>query len=110
MFVWRLSPVRTSSASTRTPTSIDVCHAALTEACRVSSSPTWTGSRNVIRSTAAVTTRPPLWRTAARPAASSQSFITVPPWTNPAEFASSRPIHLTRIERERVTGRGSMAR
>ena len=50
---------------------------------------------NVIRSIAAVTTRPRQWRMAAIPAASSQSFITTPPWTNPAEFASPIPIHLT---------------
>ncbi len=43
---------------------------------------------NVIRSMPAVTTRPPQWRIAAIAAASSQVFITIPPWTNPAVLAS----------------------
>ncbi len=50
-----------------------------------------------MRSMPAVTTR---WREcliAARPAASSQSFITVPPWTNPALLASSRLIQRTSV-------------
>src|SRR4051812_31650732 len=48
-----------------------------------------------MRSTAAVTTRQRLWRMAARPAASSQSFMIVPPCTKPAELASARPIQCT---------------
>ena len=67
---------------------------------QVRSSPTLTGSRKVMRSIPAVTTRVPQWRTAATPAASSQSFITMPPWTNPAEFASTSPIQRIRAERE----------
>src|SRR3712207_7102275 len=59
-FVWRFSPVRTFSAVTRTPTSIEVRHAALTVDSSVSSSPKWTGSRNVMRSIAAATQR--RWR------------------------------------------------
>jgi uracil-DNA glycosylase len=59
-----------------------------------------TGEVNVIRSIAAVTTRPPEWRIAAIPAASSQSFITTPPCTNPAELASPIPIQRARYERD----------
>ncbi len=81
--MWRLSPVRGFSASTRTPTSIEVFHAALTVALKVISSATLTGARKVIRSTAAVTARCPEWRIAAIAATSSQSFITTPPWTRP---------------------------
>ena len=81
MFVCRTSPLRGFSASTRTPTSIDVRHTALTLACSVTSSPMWTGSRKVMRSMPAVTTRWRQWRIAAIPAASSHSFMTLPPWT-----------------------------
>jgi hypothetical protein len=59
VFVWRTSPASGRSASTRTPTSIEVRHTALTDARSVSSSPMWIGSLNVIRSMPAVTTRPP---------------------------------------------------
>jgi hypothetical protein len=69
----------------------------LTLADKVTSSPTKTGTRNVIRSTAAVTTRWREYLTAARLAASSHSFITTPPWTEPAMFSSWRPIHSTSI-------------
>jgi hypothetical protein len=61
------------------PTSIEVRQAAFTVAEQVTSSPTWTGRMNVIRSTAAVTTRLRQWRIAAIPATSSQSFMTTPP-------------------------------
>ena len=80
--------MRASSASTRTPTSIDVRHAALTVARQVSSSPIEIGSTKVTRSTPAVTTRRPQWRIAAIAAASSQVFITTPPCTKPAALAS----------------------
>jgi hypothetical protein len=56
-----------------------VRHAALTVARRVSTSPTWTGERNFISSTVAVTTRPPACRVAAIAATSSQSFMIHPP-------------------------------
>ena len=79
--MWRTSPVRGFSASTRTPTSIDVRQAAFTDALNVTSWPTWTGATKAMRSTPAVTTRCRLWRTAARPATSSISFIIVPPCT-----------------------------
>ena len=69
--MWRTVPVRGFSASTRTPTSIDVRHAAFTVALNVTTSPTCTGSLNVMRSIAAVTTRAPECRVAASPAASS---------------------------------------
>ena len=105
--MWRRSPVRGSSASTRTPTSIEVRQAALTVARQVSSSPTWTGSVNVIRSIPAVTTRRPQWRIAAIAAASSQVFITMPPWTKPAVLASWTPAQRISSERESATGRGS---
>jgi hypothetical protein len=82
------SPVGTCSASTRTPTSIEVRQAALTVARSVMTSPTFTGERNFIASTAAVTTRPPARRVAAITATSSHSFMIHPPWTLPARFAS----------------------
>ena len=63
----RTVPSRGCSASTRTPTSIEVRQAALTEAVKVTSSPMWIGSWNVIRSMPAVTTRRRECRTAARP-------------------------------------------
>ena len=106
--MWWWSPVRGFSASTRTPTSIEVRHAAFTLAVQVTSSPTLTGRMNVIRSIAAVTTRLRQCRIAAMPATSSQSFITIPPWTNPAELASPIPIHLTRTASESAAGLGSI--
>ena len=51
------SPVRGFSASTRTPTSIEVRQAALTVAEQVTSVPTLTGATNASRSTPAVTIR-----------------------------------------------------
>src|SRR4051794_11693521 len=72
---------------------MDVRQAALTLAENVTSSPTWTGVMKAMRSTPAVTTRQRECLTAAAPAASSQSFMTTPPWMNPALFASSTPIH-----------------
>ena len=80
----------------------------MTFAVQVTSSPTLTGRMNVIRSIAAVTTRLRQWRIAAMPATSSQSFITIPPWTNPAELASPIPIHLTRTASESEAGLGSI--
>ena len=69
------------SAVTRTPTSIEVRQTALTEAENVTSSPISIGTRKVTRSTPAVTTLRREWRMAARPATSSASLRTVPPWT-----------------------------
>ena len=57
--MWRRSPVRGFSASTRTPTSIEVRQTALTVAEQIRSSPMLTGWMKVIRSIAAVTTRVP---------------------------------------------------
>jgi hypothetical protein len=101
------SPVRTFSDSTRTPTSIEVRHAALTVAFTVTSWPTYTGSLKVIRSMAAVTTRPPLCLTAAMPATSSHMCMISPPWTFPALFASAIPIQRLRTELDAEGGRGS---
>ena len=92
LLAWRISPVRGFSASTLTPTSIEVRQAALTIALKVTSSPTWIGTRKSTRSMAAVTTRRRECLIAARPAASSASFITVPPCTFPALLASPMPI------------------
>ena len=90
--VWSTVPLRTSSDSTRTPTSIEVRQAAFTDALTVTRCPTNTGWRKVMRSIAAVTTRVPQWRMAAIPATSSQSFMIDPPCTLPAVFASMTPI------------------
>ena len=61
--------VRGRSASTRTPTSIDVRQTALTDAReRERARPMWIGSRNVMRSMPAVTTRQRECLIAARPA------------------------------------------
>jgi phage shock protein A len=105
--VWRTTPVRGFSASTRMPTSIEVCQAAFTDALRVTTSPTWMGCRKVMRSAPAVTTRWRAWRTAARPATSSTSFMTTPPCTKPAELASVGPIQCTSTLRESATVRAS---
>ena len=108
VFVWRTSPVRGFSASTRTPTSIELRQAALTVAQNVTTSPTLIGTRNAMRSIAAVTTRRPECLIAARPAASSASFITVPPWTLPALFASAMLISLASIVLESEGDLGSI--
>src|SRR6478752_2578072 len=92
------------------PISIDVRHTALTDARRVSSSPSSIASLKVMRSIPAVTTRPPEWRTPARPATESHSFMTSPPWTKPAELRSVGPSQCTRTESECATGRGSTGR
>ena len=105
----RASPVNGFSASTRTPTSIDVRQTALTEAVQRSSSPTKTGVLNVIRSMPAVTTRRPECLIAASPAASSTRRITVPPWMNPPELASPIDIQRTSSELESATRRDSPA-
>jgi hypothetical protein len=80
---------------------------ALTAALNVSSSPMWTGSLNVIRSMPAVTTRQRECLIADNPAASSHIFMTVPPWTKPAELASTRLIQRTRTACDSAAGRGS---
>ena len=46
---------------------------------------------------------------AASAAASSHSFITVPPWTFPAEFASRIPIQRTSADRDSEAGLPSIA-
>ena len=102
--MWVTSRVRTFSDSTRTPTSIEVRQAALTVARTVTSEPTSTGWRNVIRSMPAVTTRSPEWRTAAMPATSSHMCRITPPWTLPARLASPTPIQRLRIELESEGG------
>ncbi len=51
-------------------------------------SPTWTGSRKAISSSAAVTAGPPLCRWATAPAVESASFTISPPWMLPRRFAS----------------------
>ena len=73
----------------------------------MTSSPTKTGWRKVIRSIAAVTTRWPECRIAAMPATSSHSFMIVPPCTLPAVLASGMPIHLVSTEWDCEGGRGS---
>src|SRR4051812_35897748 len=107
LLVCRFSPVPGRSASTRTPTSIDVFQTALTDAQNVTRSPRFTGSLNVIRSTPAVTTRRCACRIAASPAASSHIFITTPPCTKPAVLLSSMPIQRTSTDREADAGVGS---
>jgi len=61
-----------------------------------------------MRSMPAVTMRPRACRIAAIPAASSHSFMTVPPCTKPAESASMRFIQRTRTAREAAAGRDSL--
>ena len=105
----RHSPERTCSASTRTPTSIDVRHAALTVARTVTSIPTKIGCSKVMRSIPAVTMRVPQWRIAAIPATSSHMRMISPPCTLPAEFDSVMPIQRTIVELDLDGGRGSIA-
>ena len=95
------------SASTRTPTSIELRQTAFTEAVQRSNSPTNTGVMKVIRSIPAVTTRRPECLIAARPPASSTSRITVPPWMKPPELASPIDIQRTSIELESEIRRDS---
>src|SRR5690242_7221681 len=71
------------------------------------SSPTKSGREKVIRSMPAVTTRPPQWRIAAMPAASSHIRITTPPWMKPAEFASWMLIQRISSEQDAEAGRGA---
>ena len=56
LLTWRLSWVRMFSAITLMPTSIDEVPVWLTEAKKVTSSPTWIGWRNTTWSTLSVTT------------------------------------------------------
>src|SRR5215210_8553009 len=63
-----------------------------------------------MRSIPAVTTRPIEWRTPATPAAESHSFITTPPWTKPAEFASVGPSQCTSTASDWRTDRASTGR
>src|ERR1017187_663434 len=67
------------------------------------------GTLKVMRSMLAVTTRRREGLTAARPAASSTSFITVPPCTKPAPLASNGPIQWASVACESAADRGSMA-
>ena len=108
--MWRTSPVRGLSASTRTPTSIDVRHAALTVDLKLISSPTWMGAGTSSGPWPRSRRAGCEWRIAAIPAASSHSFITTPPWTKPAMFASVGPIQWTSTELEWEAGRGSTDR
>jgi hypothetical protein len=94
------------SASTRTPTSSEVVCAAFTEALTVMVSPTCTGARNDISSIETVTARPPQCLMAASPAAVSTSFMTTPPWTMPAMFASVISMSCTSVTCDAATGFG----
>ena len=64
---------------------------------------------NVMRSMLAVTTRLRECLIAASPAASSHSFMTVPPCTKPAPLASSGPIQWASVACESAAGRASIA-
>ena len=109
--MWRFAPVRGFSASTRTPTSIEVRQAALTVA-RAGEQLADVDRAAGTSSGPSPRSRPgvPQWRMAATPAASSHSFITIPPWTNPAEFASAIPIHRIRAELDAEAGLPSIRR
>ena len=97
-----------SSDSTRTPTSIDVRHAAFTQARTVTRLPTSTGCSNVMRSIPAVTTGRPEWRIAAIPATSSHIRMMWPPCTLPAVLASVGPIQRVSTDMDWDGGRGSI--
>ncbi|EWS57372.1 hypothetical protein Y695_04840 [Hydrogenophaga sp. T4] len=56
LLTWRLSWVRMFSAITLMPTSMEEVPVWLTEARKVTSSPTWIGWRNITWSTLSVTT------------------------------------------------------
>src|SRR5512146_853435 len=71
--------------------------------------PTNTGAWKSNRSTVAVTTFRPEWRIATTPAASSASFMMLPPWTFPLMFASSGVITCDSTSRVAETGFGSPA-
>ena len=78
-----------------------------TEARRVSTSPTCTGSRNETSSTLTVTHRPSACRIAASAAAVSARRMTTPPWTLPATFASVTSISWVSVTWEDEAGLGS---
>src|SRR5918994_3735354 len=96
-----------SSASTRTPTSIEVRPTSLTEACTDTTSPTLTGCRKLIWSSEAVTTGPPACRLAAIPAAVSISFMISPPCTLPMMLALDRSMCWDRVTSEARGGLGA---
>lgn len=73
---------------TCTPISIDDLPAQFTWELTCTTSPTRTGTRKVISSSAAVTAEPPECRAATTPATESTSFMMTPPWTVPSRFVS----------------------
>src|ERR671912_16180 len=96
-----------SSASTRTPTSIEVRPTSFTDACTKTTSPTLTGCRKLIWSSEAVTTGPPACRLAAIPAAVSISFMISPPCTLPMMLALDRSMCWDRVTSEARGGLGA---
>ena len=92
------------SASTRTPTSIEVVPDQLTCASACTRSPTRTGSTKSISSIDAVTAGPPECRCATTPATSSTSFITTPPCTVPSRFVSRTVMIRLRVLRAALVG------
>src|SRR6266568_8669334 len=88
---------------------MEVRPTSLTEARRVTTSPTNTGSMKAISSSDAVTTGPPACFMAASPAALSTSFMITPPWMLPRRLASSWVICWTSMTSECATVRGSRA-
>ena len=100
-------PLSISSASTRTPTSIEVRPTSFTDARTSTTSPTRTGCRKLISSIVAVTTGPPAWRLAAIPAAVSISFMISPPWTLPMKLAFDRSMCWDRVTSEARGGLGA---
>ena len=108
MLVWRTSPVTAFSASTRTPTSIEVFQTALTDraAAQQLADVDGLGEGHPVHARgddalAAVADR----GDARRPRRTSR--ITVPPCTNPAEFASWMLIQRISSERDAEAGFGS---
>ena len=107
MAAWTLRPEIGFSASTRTPHSRDVVPTSFTEARRVTTSPTCTGSKKETSSTLTVTQSPSACRIAARAAAVSASRMTTPPCTLPATLASVISISWVSVTCDALTGLGS---
>ncbi|MTV26111.1 DUF4188 domain-containing protein [Nitriliruptoraceae bacterium ZYF776] len=106
LVVWRRSPPRHGSASTRTPTSREVRPTRLTRAWTMMRSPMCTGCSKLSSSIAAVTQTTPACRAAAVPAAESTSCMITPPCTLPTALTSASVAMREKVTSEARIDRG----